>query len=40
VADEVICLTVTPAFGAVGQFYENFEQVTDEAAMAYLREEE
>lgn len=38
-ADEVVCPTVTPAFSAVGQFYENFDQVTDEEAMAYLAEE-
>ncbi|MFC6733003.1 MULTISPECIES: phosphoribosyltransferase [unclassified Haladaptatus] len=35
-ADEVIC-EMTPAyFTAVGQFYETFEQVTDEAAMSAL----
>lgn len=38
-ADEVVCPKVTPTFSAVGQFYENFEQVTDEEAMSYLREE-
>lgn len=38
-ADEVVCPKVTPAFSAVGQFYENFQQVTDEEAMAYLDEE-
>lgn len=38
-ADEVVCPTTTPAFSAVGQFYENFEQVADEEAMAYLYEE-
>lgn len=38
-ADEVVCPKVTPSFGAVGQFYRNFGQVTDEEAMAYLREE-
>ncbi|WP_132061306.1 phosphoribosyltransferase [Halorussus amylolyticus] len=38
-ADEVICPKVTSAFRGVGQFYENFEQVTDEEAMAYLRDD-
>jgi predicted phosphoribosyltransferase len=37
-ADEVVCPLTTPTFSAVGQFYENFEQVTDEEAMAYLDE--
>ncbi|WP_433629393.1 hypothetical protein [Halomicrococcus sp. NG-SE-24] len=35
-ADEVVCPRVTPAFRGVGQFYEGFEQVTDEESMAYL----
>ncbi|WP_137285631.1 phosphoribosyltransferase [Halorussus salinisoli] len=38
-ADEVVCPRVTSAFRGVGQFYENFEQVTDEEAMAYLSDE-
>lgn len=38
-ADEVICLRVTPAFNAVGQFYGNFEQMSDEEAMAYLHDD-
>jgi len=37
-ADEVICLEIPDWFGAVGQFYERFEQVTDEEAMGYLSE--
>ena len=36
VADEVVCLSTPPAFGAVGQFYDRFDQVTDEEAMALL----
>lgn len=28
VADEVACLETPPGFRGVGQFYENFEQVT------------
>jgi predicted phosphoribosyltransferase len=36
VADEVVCLTEPPTFGAVGQFYERFDQVSDEAAIDYL----
>lgn len=35
-ADEVICVVSPPHFRAVGQFYESFEQVTDERAKAYL----
>ncbi|GGK59150.1 phosphoribosyltransferase [Haloarcula sebkhae] len=37
--DEVICLEVPSEFRAVGQYYEQFEQVSDEAAMSYLAEE-
>lgn len=39
-ADAVVCPKVTPSFRGVGQFYENFQQVTDEEAMAYLGEDE
>ncbi|MFO7926830.1 phosphoribosyltransferase [Natronomonas sp.] len=35
-ADEVICVESPPHFGAVGQFYESFEQVSDEQAKRYL----
>jgi predicted phosphoribosyltransferase len=35
-ADEVICLETPSSFMGVGQFYERFDQVSDEAAMAYL----
>lgn len=35
-ADEVICVETPPHFRAVGQFYENFAQVTDEEAVTYL----
>lgn len=35
-ADAVVCLRTPPEFGAVGQFYDRFDQVSDEAAMAYL----
>jgi putative phosphoribosyl transferase len=34
--DEVVCLEVPSEFRAVGQYYERFEQVSDEAAMSYL----
>lgn len=34
--DEVVCVETPPHFGAVGQFYERFDQVTDEEAVAYL----
>ena len=37
-ADEVIAVETPPHFGAVGQFYEDFSQVSDEEAMAYLAE--
>lgn len=36
--DEVICLQVPHYFQAVGQFYEAFEQVTDEEAIRILEE--
>ncbi len=32
--DEVVCLERPSAFRAVGQYYEQFEQVSDEAAMS------
>jgi predicted phosphoribosyltransferase len=35
-ADEVVCLQTPSNFYAVGQFYENFRQVSDEEAMALL----
>jgi predicted phosphoribosyltransferase len=35
-ADEVICLKTPSSFMGVGQFYERFDQVSDEEAMAYL----
>jgi predicted phosphoribosyltransferase len=35
-ADEVVCLLTPPGFHGVGQFYDRFDQVSDEAAMAYL----
>lgn len=34
--DRVICLDEPSFFGAVGQFYDRFDQVSDEAAAAYL----
>jgi predicted phosphoribosyltransferase len=38
VADEVVVLSTPTDFGAVGAFYDRFDQVSDEAAMAYLDE--
>ncbi|WP_336023343.1 phosphoribosyltransferase [Halobellus salinisoli] len=38
--DEIVCVEVPSHFGAVGQFYESFEQVSDERAKTYLRTEE
>ncbi|MEN9728082.1 MAG: hypothetical protein RL434_2448 [Pseudomonadota bacterium] len=35
-ADEVVCLSVPRIFGAIGQFYEDFTQVTDEEVIADL----
>jgi predicted phosphoribosyltransferase len=35
-ADEVVCLETPSTFTGVGQFYERFDQVSDEEAMAYL----
>lgn len=37
-ADEVQCLSVPSYFGAVGEFYRNFEQVSDEQVVALLEE--
>jgi len=37
-ADEVICLSVPPFFQGVGQFYETFEQVSDDEVMAQLHQ--
>jgi predicted phosphoribosyltransferase len=39
-ADEVICLKTPSSFMGVGQFYERFDQVSDEEAMDYLAEEQ
>jgi predicted phosphoribosyltransferase len=36
-ADEVVCLEVPAGFRAVGQFYANFRQVTDDEVVALLR---
>lgn len=38
VADEVVCLHVTPHFGAVGRFFEDFSQVSDDEVIALLSE--
>lgn len=35
-ADDVICLEIPPDFSAVGQFYESFDQVSDEEVVAML----
>ena len=37
-ADEVVCMHATHDFFAVGQFYADFPQVSDEEVMAILRE--
>jgi predicted phosphoribosyltransferase len=37
--DEILCLRVPEFFAAVGQFYKNFEQTTDEEVIAILKEE-
>ena len=36
-ADEVICLSLPKVFFAIGQFYEDFHQITDEEAKGYLK---
>jgi predicted phosphoribosyltransferase len=36
IADEVVCLETPRRFMGVGQFYDRFDQVSDEEAMAYL----
>jgi predicted phosphoribosyltransferase len=38
-ADEMICLRAPGGFGAVGQFYQHFDQLEDEDVLAILREE-
>lgn len=38
-ADEVVCLEEPRRFRGVGQYYERFDQVSDEEAMAYLDSE-
>ncbi len=35
---EVVCLQTPEDFGAVGQFYEDFQQVTDEEMLAFLHQ--
>jgi predicted phosphoribosyltransferase len=37
VADDVVALLVDPDFGAVGQYYDEFEETTDEEVLALLR---
>ena len=37
--DEVICLRMPDSFGAVGQFYDNFDQTDDPEVIAILKEE-
>jgi predicted phosphoribosyltransferase len=34
--DEVVCLKTPSGFRGVGQFYDRFDQVSDEEAMEYL----
>lgn len=36
--DEVVCLSAPPSFHAVGQFYAEFNQVSDEEVMEVLRQ--
>ena len=37
-ADETVCLSVPPLFQAVGQFYENFPQVSDDEVAQWLNQ--
>ncbi|MCP2043321.1 phosphoribosyltransferase [Pontibacter sp. HSC-36F09] len=39
IVDEVVCLLVPPMFQAVGQFYQEFEQVSDEEVIRLLRQQ-
>jgi predicted phosphoribosyltransferase len=39
-ADKVVCLDAPPDFFAVGQFYADFSQTTDEEVRALLNDEE
>lgn len=39
-ADDVVCVSTPERFGAVGRFYDRFDQVTDEEAMGYLADRE
>lgn len=36
-ADEIVCLETPPRFYAVGQFYRDFHQVSDDEVSAILR---
>lgn len=38
--DEIICLSIPESFYAVGQWYDDFEQVTDDEVRSYLHEAE
>lgn len=38
--DEVVCLLVPPYFQAVGQFYDEFSQISDELVIKLLQEQE
>lgn len=38
-ADEIVCLRCPPFFSAVGQFYFNFTQVTEDEVIEILEEE-
>ncbi|PKV63555.1 phosphoribosyltransferase [Pontibacter ramchanderi] len=40
IVDEVVCLLVPPMFQAVGQFYQEFEQVSDEEVIRLLRQQD
>jgi putative phosphoribosyl transferase len=35
-ADEIVCVQTPPFFGAIGQFYEDFSQVSDEEVLTLL----
>jgi predicted phosphoribosyltransferase len=37
-ADEVVCASMPPVFSAVGQWYDDFRQTTDEEVRALLRD--
>ncbi len=38
-ADQIVCIDTPSSFGAVGRFYDRFDQVSDEEAISFLDED-